>query len=154
MIIIEDTRETLPLSFKKPYIEYVMRSKLDYGDYSAVQDGVTCPIYFDRKGLSDLFGTLSRKKKPNGESRMDVFKREIQRCRDDGSKLIIAVEGTYTNVQKGYKHSKIKGESITRTLDTLLLKYGVLTIYCSSRAEMSKRIAEFYYSYFKNLEGK
>ena len=150
MILIEDSREQEPLSFNKSYIEYVMSSKLDYGDYAAIINDKPCPVYFERKSIGDLFGTLSRKKGKTGESRADIFKKEISRCAADGNRLVLIIECTFTDILKGYEYSDIKGESIARTLFTFMIRYHVPFVCCSSRREMANYISEFYYALERN----
>lgn len=150
MILIEDSREGLPLTFNKPYIEYVMVDKLDYGDYSAIINGKQSSIFFERKSIGDLFGTLSRKKKKTGQNNADRFKEEINRCTKDGNKLVIIIECTLSDINKGYKHSDINGMAIIRTLFTFMIKYHVPFVCCYSREEMVDYISEFYYSLERN----
>jgi len=152
MILIEDSREQTPLKFNKSYIDYVMSAKLDYGDYSAIINDSPCPVYFERKSIGDLFGTLSRKKGKTGESRADIFKKEIGRCVADGNKLVLIIECSLTDILKGYSHSDIKGLSIVRTLFTFMLRYHVPFVCCSSRREMANYISEFYYALERNTK--
>ena len=141
MIIIEDTREQLPLKFPKSQI--VMSDKLNYGDYSShMEDGIICPVYFERKGIGDLFGTLGK-----GHKR---FKEEINRCTLDGNKLVIIIEATLTEIYNGYKYSKMSGKSIAKILFTLMTKHHIPFVCCTSRREMAKYIYEFYTSWEKN----
>ena len=72
------------------------------------------------------------------------FKREIQRAHEGKSTLIIIVEGTLTEVAKGYSHSQIKGVSMVYKLFTLWIRYGVQTVFCKDRREMSGYIMNFY----------
>ena len=120
----------------------VVRDKLEYGDYSCHCDGQVCSVFFERKSLSDLFGTLGK-----GYNR---FKREVNRSIEDGNLLVIIIESTLTDIIKGYKHSSMKGEGIMRTLFTLMTRHHIPFICCSSRKEMTTYISEFYRSWFKN----
>ena len=79
-----DTREQKPLEFTSDIVSTVQRTKLPYGDYACSINGEKCPIVFERKSLSDLYGTLGK-----GMSR---FKKEINRSIEDGRKLVIIVE--------------------------------------------------------------
>lgn len=144
LTIFIDTREQQPLEFSAPYIKETVRCKLEYGDYSCRAFDRTCPVFFERKGLSDLFGTLGK-----GSAR---FREEIRRCFDDGYKLVIIIERPLGAIKTGARHSTIPGSSIIRTLFTLSLKYNIDFVCCNSRAEMELYIREFYYSYFKNIE--
>jgi len=138
-----DSREQNKLSFNAPYFKSVLTSKLNFGDYSCKVDDHICPIYFERKGLGDLFGTLS--------AGMERFKREIERAKKNESRIVIVVEGSYYEVLDGHKHSSVKGLIVARTLFTLMTKYGIPFVCFNTRREMSHWISEFYYSYFKNL---
>ena len=142
MTIFEDTREQLPLKFPKS--QKVIRQKLDYGDYSALVNDKKCPIVFERKSLGDLFGTLT-----SGHKR---FRKEITRCKDDGSHLIIIIEKPYMDIRAGYKYSKMKGETITKMLHTLMIKHKVPFMPMNSRREMARYIYDFYTSWEKNLK--
>jgi len=142
LIIITDSREQKPLHFNNKNIDMVTWAKLDYGDYSAHCDGQVCPVYFDRKSIGDLFGTLGK-----GYSR---FKKEINRSVEDEANLVIIIEKPLTDIIKGHKHSSMKGIGIARTLFTLMVRHHVPFVCCSSRREMATYISEFYYSYFKN----
>ena len=146
MDIYIDTREQSPLKFSKPYIEKIIEAKLPYGDYASRSGDQTCPVYFERKSLSDLFSTLGGNYKR--------FKKEINRCIDDGNILVIIIENTITDILPGYEHSTISGEAILRTLFTLMVKHKVPFVCCSSRQEMSIYISEFYYSWEKLLKKK
>ena len=60
MILICDTREQKCLDFKGiEGIEKIENMALAFGDYSAIVHGRPAPIIFERKGISDLFGTMT-----------------------------------------------------------------------------------------------
>jgi ERCC4-type nuclease len=144
LTILIDTREQQPLDFCAPYIKETLVEKLHYGDYSCRLKDEVCPVFFERKSLSDLFGTLGA-----GRER---FKNECDRCIKNNHKLIIIVEKPLKAIHKGARFSCIAGLTIIRTLFTLAIKYNIDFVCCNNRAESSLYIAEFYYSYFKNLE--
>lgn len=109
------------------------------GDYGAeFIGGHRPPIYFDRKSISDLYGTMG-----GGYVR---FKKCIGRATDEGSSLFIIVEGTFTKVLGGCKYSKIRGISMIRKLMTLWLRHGVQTVFVKDRGEMVNYLTEFYIS--------
>ncbi len=113
------------------------RTKLCVGDYAVRFKGGHIPdVYFERKSVSDLYSTMGK-----GYAR---FKREMQRAFDKKITLIIIVEATLLEIKKGYKHSKIKGTSLVDKLFTLGVKYGVHTVYCKDRREMSEYITRQY----------
>lgn len=141
MIILCDSREKSPLIFSHPYVEGDNEvCHLPYGDYTArLKDDHVIPIYFERKSIPDALHTFSKDIKR--------FFKEIKRCKDAGSELIIIIEGTVTDLLKGSKFSKVQGLQILRTLLTLWHKYKIISVFCKDRAELSLFISEFYLSY-------
>jgi len=141
-IILQDTREQMPLVFFHPEIR-VKAYKLGYGDYMMkFSDGHFSNTAFERKSIADIFGTLT--------SGYERFKQEIQRARDDNSKLIIIVEGNLTKVFSGIRHSRVQGISIVKTLFTLWVKYGVIPVFVKNRREASVFIVQYYLAEWRN----
>jgi ERCC4-type nuclease len=140
MKIIVDTREQLPLDFQHHYITEVIRRKLEVGDYGCqLEDGHETPIYFERKSVSDLFGTLS-----SGYKR---FKKEILRAKENKLLLIIIIECSLTRIIKGIDESQRTGDEVVQQLFTIMCRYQVPFICCKDRFEMSRYITEFYLAY-------
>lgn len=132
-----DTREQAPLSFKDDLLEKVEKVALPFGDYGAqYTDGTKPPIVFERKSLGDLFGTMGK-----GYPR---FRKEMERAKEAGVALIIAVEAPLSKVYRGYKYSKMGGSSCVQKLFTLWMRYGIQTVYFTGRAEMASYILETY----------
>ena len=131
-----DTREQKPLPFKiEGYITEIRKVKLDVGDYGCLyQDGSQSPLYFERKSIPDLFGTLGK-----GHHR---FKREIERSKASNATLVILIEGTLSDVYAGVPQSEVKGESIVKTLFSLYMRYDIVPMFVKSRAEMVEIIRE------------
>ena len=144
LIITIDSREQNPLEFSKSYIKEAITTKLHYGDYSARIADKVCPMFFERKSLADLFGTFGK-----GNKR---FRAEVERCFADGNQMTIIIEKPLETVWKGYKHSSLSGKQIGRTLFTLFVKYDIKFVCCKNRAEMELYIAEYFYSWAKNLD--
>ncbi len=118
--------------------------KLDYCDYACVlKGGHEVPYFFERKELSDLFGTFSDKKRYNR------IKKEFARAHANSHKVIIAVEGNISKVLSGHSYSLRNGTSLFRQLQTVLWRYGVLTMFYKDRTEMAFYIYEFFFSYGK-----
>ena len=139
MKIIQDTREQTPLEFPYEFVSEVKIEKLPVGDYTCVyEDGYRVPIIFERKSISDLFGTLGR-----GYKR---FKNEIMLAKTLGIRLVLIIEKPLGTVLKGYEKSDLSGESVIRKLFTLMVKYDVFPVFCKDREEMSRYIYEFYCS--------
>ncbi len=136
MIIIVDTREQKPLNFKCATI----RKSLKFGDYGAEIGDYRIPVVFERKGLADLFGSLTQG--------YDRLRRVFERSEKQGLQLIIAIEGAKERVLEGYHHSARDPEGIVKQLETIREKYKVDHIYFKNRAEMSNYIE----LYFKNKE--
>jgi len=144
MKIIRDTREQKPLEGFEEYhtVSRVVKEGLSYGDYVAeFNDGTRSSTYFERKRMGDLFGTMGK-----GYKR---FKKEMDRAKKDGSKLILIIEGSLTKVLKGHKRSQIKGYSLVMKLFTLWMRYDLLPVFCKDRPEMTRFIVEYY-----NAEGR
>lgn len=133
--LLVDTREQKPLEFRERIFGEIIRSTLSVGDYGAEIDGSRVPIYFERKGLSDLFGTL-------GTSEYQRFKREMFRAVESNSKLILLIEGTMREVAVGYERSTFDGESMLKKLATLYVKYDLEYHFCCDRRVMSRRIED------------
>lgn len=149
MIILCDTREQSPLNFKHPYIEGVEKATLSVGDYGVrYKDSHIPPIFFERKSIPDLFGTLGKDYKR--------FKKEIMRSKDNKAELIIIIEGTVTDIIKGTRFSTIDGIKILRTLLTLWNRYQIVSIYCKDRQEAATFISEYYLAHARTrrLENK
>ena len=72
MVIICDTREQKCLEFSVP----TKRGTLAVGDYRAeFSDGSVSQVVFERKGIGDLFSTLS--------GQYERFKREIEKAKEE-----------------------------------------------------------------------
>ena len=139
MIILQDSREKSPLSFNHPKITEIKICKLDVGDYTVIFDDNTMPgIYFERKGLGDLWGSLTKD--------YSRIKEEIERARTAGVTLIIIVEGNLSKVFKGYRHSKVSGISIIKTLFSLWARYGIIPVFVRDRREMSEYIIHYFWA--------
>lgn len=82
------------------------------------------------------------------------FKQEIIRAQEAGATLFIIVEGTLTEVGRGYKHSQIHGSSMKKKLFTLWIRHGIQTIFTKDRKEMAEYITQFYLSCGREHVGK
>lgn len=139
MKILIDSREQLRLEFSlsHPYIDNIIVKKLEYGDYACkFNDGYSPKIVFERKSISDLYGTMGK-----GYPR---FKKEIIRAQEDEATMFLIIEGSMTTVGKGYKRSMIKGVSMIKKLFTLQAKYGIPVVFCNSRDEMRNYIINMF----------
>ena len=129
----------MPLKFKSAYITKVERETMNVGDYCAeFTDGYRPPIVFDRKGFSDLWGTMATK---DGHRRI---KASVRRAQEQNLTMFIIVEGTFSKVLSGFERSKFKGISMIRLLMSFWIRHGCQTIFCKDRTEMAKYITNFY----------
>ena len=147
MIILADTREQKSLSWDGiEGIDKVEEVTLAYGDYTALmgKEAKPVPIVFERKSFSDLFGTMAS---TDGYRR---FKAEMERAKADGVKLILIIEGSYSEVYNGFERSQFEGPAMLKKLATLYVKYDLEYIFCESRRVMARRIADVFYSVERN----
>ena len=144
--IIIDSREKDPLIFKVGgFIDEIKVEKLDVGDYACESNGKRSKFYIERKGsIGDLCGTLSA-----GYKR---FKEEVNRAKEAGINLILAIEGTREDVLRGTIYSNRDGLEVIKQLNTLYVRYGVEFWYCTSREDMALRISDLFHSVYRNLE--
>lgn len=137
MKIIADTREQKVLEFTHPYITEIKREKLDVGDYGVeFNDGHIPPVFFERKSLEDLVGSLSK-----GYKR---FRKEIIRAKESNVLLVILIECSITKVLKGIEQSQRSGDEILQQLFTITIRHKVPFFCLNNREEMSRFITEAY----------
>lgn len=137
MIIIRDTREQDPIAINAGGdIEQVVVQKLPVGDYGCKlsADSPILPLVFERKGIADLWQTLT----------VDItrFKAEVERARESSITLYLAIEGTMRDVYAGTSFSTVLGSQIVRTIFMFKVRYGVEPIFCASRDEMKYYMLE------------
>lgn len=134
LILLCDSREQSPLDFSgQEGIDKVEDIGLPFGDYTAMIDGHQVPVCFERKSIADLWGTMT--------SGYERFRREIQKAKDVGHKLILITEGTYSDVARGFDRSEFSGESMLKKLHTLYVKYDLEWFPCDSRKAMAHHIS-------------
>ena len=104
--------------------------------------GQRVPLVWERKNLSDLFGTMS-----SGYPR---FKRELLAAQDAGVQLVLGIEGTLTDVYAGIPYSDFSGDSCVKKLFTLWVRYGLRPVFCQSRAELAQVIVETFAAIERN----
>jgi len=143
VIIIKDTREQLPLNFRRSKnVEDVITKKLDTGDYSLL--GYEDKIAIERKSCSDLFSTLG-----GGHKR---FKKELERALEFDY-FAILVEGSFSSVyNKDFdeaRYSKMRGDVAIKILFTLKFKYGIDVIFCNGKKEAAAIIRNVFIAYTK-----
>ena len=134
-------------------VEGVETIKLDVGDYGVrYRDGVRPPVYFERKAIGDLWGTMTHD--------YPRWKRELKRAREAGVTLILIIEGSLTDVGSGWIHSGFPGPSMEQKLFTIQVRYSLPIVFSNNRLEMARYIVEYFsaigreYVAMKKLEAR
>lgn len=148
MRVIIDSREQLPLSFKVAgNVSNVVVRALPFGDYLCeYEDGCEMPIWFERKSIADLYGTLTN---ADGIRRHKI---KIEKAQAVGVQLYLIIDGTLKEVLQGTKFSKVDPQAIVRSIFTFKVKYGLQPIFCQSPEEMVDYMLESWYAWGKNFE--
>lgn len=121
LTVLVDTREQTPWLFSPGVTP--LRATLPSGDYSL--PGLESRVALERKSLADLVGSLT--------SGRDRFMREMERlARFDFAAIV--VEGDLENVLRKEYRSEASPSSIMGSCAMIHARYGVPTIWCSTRA--------------------
>lgn len=140
--LVVDSREQLPLIFRDSVFDEIIVDGLPVGDYMAMIDGKEIPITMERKGLADLFGTMT-----NGYPR---FRKELERAKEFGLTIILLIEGSMRDVAKGYEYSQFSGDSMLKKLAMLRVRYDLEYHFFNDRLEMSRFIEEIFLAVRRN----
>jgi len=128
----------------KQYVDKVERLALPFGDYAAqFKDGFRPAVFFERKSLADLWGTLANQKNHKR------FKTNLLRSIALGAQLVLIIERPLTTILKGHKFNKsgrqvtsaFSGYSMVKLLGTLRARHGLEVICCKDRSDMALEIA-------------
>ena len=139
-VIIEDTRQHVG-KYDEAHAHFelndvsIIRSKLAVGDYSSPPRRVVDT----KKGFEEVVGNFCSKDR-------DRVKREIMLARNMGTELIFLViddKATCIEDAKAWKNKrgKVSGETLYKTLDTMVKRYGVRFEFCTP-ADSGQRILE------------
>lgn len=93
-VIGVDTREKQILDLKDVK---TIKHKFDFGDYGFINEPYFCNVFFERKSITDLWGTMSQN--------YDRFCREMERAKESGAYIIVLVDYLYSKAT-GYNHNK------------------------------------------------
>lgn len=118
MIIIQDTREQLPLDFK-PHQAVVEVAKLDTGDYSV--KGHEADVCVERKSIHDLVNTIIHSKKR--------FGREMDRMRLIAHRVII-VEGTLRDIHLHRYRSMVHPNAVLGMCNWITVSTQTPIVWC------------------------
>ena len=146
MTLKVDSREQLPLDFSFDTSTFnVITEGMPVGDYWAqLEDGTEIPLVFERKGISDLYGTLTKG--------MPRFKRELERAKEAGIQMVLIIEGSMRDVAKGIPHSQVDGSQILKTIFSLWIRHDLIPVFCNDRAEMARFITESFSAVHRSFE--
>ena len=139
-VIIEDTRQHVG-KYDEAHTHFdladvsVIRSKLAVGDYSAPPSRVVDT----KKGFEEVVSNFCSKDR-------DRVKREIMLAKHMGTELVfLIIDKTATCIEDAKtwknKRGKVSGETLYKTLDTMVKRYGVRFEFCAP-ADSGKRILE------------
>ena len=115
IIIGYDTREQKPLIFKGLKM---VESKLNFGDYSPLNEPYFNNVFFERKSIQDLWGTMSKG--------FERFCREIERANSQNGYIFVVVDYKFSEAQSynyNKKFSKASAEFIFSRIREILQKY-------------------------------
>ena len=137
--IYVDTREQKPLKFNFN----TQIQTLKYGDYAFSSAKKSASTYIERKSITDFIGTMS--------GGFERFKREVQRAKEDDSKLIVLVEESLNNCLSfkylPYVSKKIKAtpEFIFHNVRELIQSYDNLHfLFVKGRVEATRVIEKLF----------
>ena len=147
MIVAVDTREQIPyfvlMAPDCPRVE-TCRMTLKTGDYSIVD--YTDQIAIERKSLDDFWGSITRERRR--------FEREIQRLAEIPFRAVV-VEGTFNRaVDTGARGRKIAPASITGTVASWAVKYGVPFYFLKDRTHAERFTLQFLTTFYKDIAKK
>ena len=144
LVLKVDSREQKPLEFRDGVFDEIVTEGLPVGDYWAELNGKELPICFERKGLGDLFGTMT--------SGYERFKHEMKRAEEAGLKLVLLIEGSMREVAGGYEHSQYSGDSMLKKLAMLYVRYDLECHFFNDRREMARYIEEVFSAVRRNYK--
>lgn len=142
MVITVDSREQATEQSKRRYADFGIpweRSKLDFGDYSAVftlSDGVTLDlrdsVVIERKmSLDELCGCYTHDRAR--------FEREFERAKDAGAKIYLLIENaSWELAYNGKYRSQMKPQALVASMLAWLARYDCQIIMC--KAESSGKL--------------
>ena len=145
--MIIDTREQKALKFYKSNIK-MKTQKLVCGDYCMLfLDGKISNVVFERKTITDLFGTMT--------SGYERFKKAILRAQSKDISMFLIIIGSFSKVAKGTRYSKTQGISVIRTVFSLWVRYNIIPIFAEDKHVAAEIITQYYMaSWRKKLKDK
>jgi len=137
LIILQDTREQIPLFTRIPKGLTIRSEKLDTGDYSIA--GFTKSFCVERKMISDLLSFCTTER--------DKTKQKLERMgKMDWSALVI--EAKESDLYRPYLNSSISPEVIRQSLVSFSIRWGV-HIYIGNRENCCRFILDHCIKYYR-----
>ena len=128
--IIRDSREKTGCGWKfnaSANCEGMVIKKLDTGDYSL--EGYEDLIMIERKTIPDLWGSLGQWRKR--------FMKEMDRALEYPIRYLV-IEGTVSDINRGFRYSKLSAEYIFASLISLEVKYGIHVVFTNKREDIAR----------------
>lgn len=138
--IVRDTREQAGCGWQfnaSGNCHGMVSEKLDTGDYSL--KGFEHLVMIERKTIADLWGTLTVGK--------ERFNKEMERAKVIPARFLI-IEGNISDIDRGFRYSKVSPEFIHASLISLQVKYGIHVIFAGrqdvARGYVRRLLARLY----------
>lgn len=135
LVIIQDTREQMPLIFPEAKVEI---ATLTTGDYSL--KGFEDKVCIERKSLPDLLRALSQER--------ERFMREVHRMRAYEYAGIV-IEANLTTLYLGEWRSQMTPQSVIGSLQALSAKYGIHIFFADNRELAAKTVEGLLYHFLR-----
>tara|TARA_Y100000593_G_scaffold18779_1_gene37470 strand:- start:36 stop:527 length:492 start_codon:yes stop_codon:yes gene_type:complete len=116
------------------------RKKLDVGDYTI--SGLEDIVMVERKTLGDLYNTLGR------QDNYERFIREMERAKNHRLRYLV-IEANLSDVDKGYKWSRVRPANIHAKLISLQVKYNVHVIFAGRQDKARAWVRKLFSKLFK-----
>lgn len=143
--VVIDTREQAPFHFLNcdPWsIVPTVEQALPTGDYSIA--GHESSVTIERKSISDFLGSISADR--------DRFEREFERMAEMKF-AAVAIEGQLSDVLvHARENTRLLGRSITGTVNSWSVRYGVHFVFCLSRRHAELTTLALLNAFWKELK--
>lgn len=138
LIVIQDTREQLPLFRRPPKGLVIKTDTLHVGDYSI--EGFRDQIAVERKQISDFYGYIGKERK-----RTEKKLRELSQMKF----AALVIEATETELLMGHDFCKLSPEVARQALVSFEIRYGIHVYYSNSRHDIARWITDRFVKFWK-----
>ncbi len=138
MIIIQDTREQLPLFEIIP--EHtgkfnLIRKKVDYGDYTI--KGFESSFAIERKQISDFYGYIGKERKKTTK-KMKGFQAIVKA----GGYAALVIEASEADILSGFMMSTVSPNVARGFLVSWRVRYGLHTYFSRDRKDIERFVLD------------